>query len=368
MKILHTIDTTGPGGAETVFINLATAMRKQGHESIAVIRGKGWVYDQLIDRGFNPIIINMKGSFDLGYLKQLIGIIKTHSVDIVQSHLLGSNVYCSLAGLLTKVPVVSTFHGFVDVRSKERFKWLKFQLINKGSRRIVFVSKFLKDGFSQSSNLDLSKSVVIYNGIDSTLFQSETGSGYVRKKLKLSDSDIIVGSIGNIRPAKGYDILLDAASLIKRRHPNIKFVIIGQGGNRLHEELLRKQRELGLNDTVFFEGFQSNISLYLKDFDVFLLSSSSEGFSISTIEAMAAKTPVVVTASGGPEEIIQNEVNGLVVDLNSPDAIAEGIVKLIANIELRDSMALTAYQDCQKKFSLPAMLNSYSNLYESLLD
>ena len=99
--ILHTIDTTGPGGAETVFIDLATRLPKDKYRSVVVIRGKGWVYEELGRRGVNPILLDAKGSFNLRYLLGLRKIIKEEGVDIIQSHLLGANVYCSLAGLLT---------------------------------------------------------------------------------------------------------------------------------------------------------------------------------------------------------------------------------------------------------------------------
>lgn len=367
MKILHTIDTTGPGGAETVFINLASEMRQRGHESIVVIRGKGWVYDQLISKGIEPVLINMKGSFDLNYVKQLIGIIKDNSVDVIQSHLLGSNVYCSLAGLLTGVPVVSTFHGFVDVKQRERFRWLKFQLINLGSKCIVFVSNFLKQGFDDTSNLSKNKAAVVYNGIDLNKFAINLDKSFVRKKLDFEETAIVVGSIGNIREAKGYDILLDAASLLKDVNPNIKFVIVGQGENKLHDRLLKKQKQLGLEKTVYFEGFQSNVSEYMQSFDYFLLSSTSEGFSISTIEAMASKVPVIVTASGGPEEIIQHEHNGLVVKVGSAQAIVNGILSVLANADTTLQRVERAYSDCVNKFSLQSMLNAYEKIYSGLL-
>ena len=123
--ILHVIDTTGPGGAETVFIDLATRLPKDKYRSVVVIRGKGWVYEELRRRGVTPILLEAKGSFNFRYLLGLRKIIQCEGVDLIQSHLLGTNVYCSLVGLLTGKPVIATIHGEVDIGENERLKGLK---------------------------------------------------------------------------------------------------------------------------------------------------------------------------------------------------------------------------------------------------
>ena len=92
--ILHTIDTAGPGGAETVFIDLVTRLPERKYRSVVVIRGKGWVYDELCRRGVKPILLEAKGSFNLRYLFGLRKIVQSEGVDLIQSHLLGTNVYC----------------------------------------------------------------------------------------------------------------------------------------------------------------------------------------------------------------------------------------------------------------------------------
>jgi len=101
--ILHSIDTTGPGGAETVFIELATRLPADKYRSVVVIRGKGWVYEELCRRGITPVLLDTRGSFNLRYLMGLRKIIRDEGVDLIQAHLLGTSVYCSLAGLLTTI-------------------------------------------------------------------------------------------------------------------------------------------------------------------------------------------------------------------------------------------------------------------------
>ena len=95
-NILHIIDTTGPGGAETVFIDLASKLPKDKYNSIVLIRGKGWVYEELKRRNLEPILMDAKGSFNWRYLNRLMGLIKNERVDLIQSHLLGSNLYACM--------------------------------------------------------------------------------------------------------------------------------------------------------------------------------------------------------------------------------------------------------------------------------
>lgn len=368
--ILHTIDTTGPGGAETVFIDLATGLpgKESGekYRSVIVIRGKGWVYEELCRRGMQPVLLDAKGSFNWRYLKALVALIRRENVDLIQSHLLGSNVYCSLAGLLTRTPVVATFHGAVDVGDNERLKGLKFGAINMGASSIVAVSNSLRENIVNRTPLRNSKTRVVCNGINTSDF-SRPRSDAIRKQKGWHEDDIIIGSLGNIRTAKAYDVLLRAAAQLKDHAINFRFVIAGQGKGPLYDNLLKLKEELGLNDIVYFLGFNDDPAEFLSNLDLFLLSSISEGFSIATIQAMAAGLPVIATRSGGPEEIVTHEENGWLVEPGNPDAIANAVEKLVTDRELSKTLAANGREHAIQTFDMHAMLNAYEGIYDNLL-
>lgn len=369
--ILHTIDTTGPGGAETVFIDLATRLPKDKYRSVVVIRGKGWVYDELCSRGISPILLDAKGSFNWRYLLALRKIIKSEKVDLIQSHLLGSNVYCSLAGLLTGKPVITIFHGMVDVSEKESFLGLKFGLINRGASRIVAVSESLGQEIAGRTPLNSNKMEVIYNGIDTAIFERKKSDDF-RQQFAWEEDDLIIGSLGNIRPAKAYDVLLQAVAMLDNQRHTCRFVIAGQGESkgkpsRLYQHLLDLRESLGLQEQVKFIGFVDDPADFLSKVNLFLLSSSSEGFSISTIQAMASSLPVIATRSGGPEEIVRHQQDGWLVEKNDPAAIAEAINMLSENPERRDMLSNNAKLKVDNTFGLEAMLGAYQALYSKLL-
>ncbi len=363
LNILHSIDTPGPGGAETVYIDIVTGLDRDRFKSFPVIPAKGWLYDRLQEQGFDPIIIDSKGSFNFGYLWQLIRAIRKHNIDLIHSHLFGSNVYCSLAGLFTSTPVISTFHGFVDAAGAGRAMGWKIAVINKRSKKIVFVSHQLKKHFIEKHGIAQARAEVIYNGINTNKFKPGENNA-LREKLGLASDDILVGSIGNVRPAKGYDTLLRVAAEVKKKRSDVKFVIAGQKSGELYPELLALKENLNLNDTVFFLGFVEDTVPLLQGINVFLLCSTSEGFSLSLIEAMACGLTVIATKCGGPEEIIEHGVNGILVSSGDPHLIVKAI--LCRDRLLETTMVENAVPMVNERFSLNAVMGQYERLIEEI--
>ena len=363
--ILHTIDTTGPGGAETVFVDLLTQLPKDDYRPVVLIHGKGWVYDELRRRGVEPFIMSAGGSFNWSYLIGLMSLIRREKVDLIQSHLMGSNVYCSLAGMLTRKPVLSVFHGAVDISPNSRFQGMKFGAVNMGSRYLVFVSRSLRDDIVTRTTLRKSKARVIYNGVRTRDF-ALPHTTKLREEFGWLDSDIIIGCLGNIRAAKGYDVLLRAIDVLKHA-PRFKFVIAGHGKGQLLQELLDLRSRLGLEERVHFLGFNDDPAGFLASLDMFLLPSTSEGFSIETIQARAAGLPVIPTRSGGPEELQTHGETGWMIEPGSAQAMADAIQTVSADNNLQQRLANNGRVHAAKTFDLDKMLVAYQMLYEKLL-
>lgn len=364
LRVLHTIDTTGPGGAETVFVSLVKGVDKCLYQSIAAINGPGWVYGELLKSGVEPFFLHSEGGFNIRYLIGLIKTIRNNKVDIVHSHLFGSNVYCSLAGLICRVPVVSTFHGFVDTSKQDILWYIKTKIINHGSQCIVFVSEHLKKTFVEKYGFSRKKSISIVNGVDTTIFRPERDIS-LRRDLNLASENILVGAIGNIRQAKGYEVFIQAAKLMVARDSRYRFVIVGEGSGVLYSKLVELRDNLGLRGYVYFLGFRDDIPRILNNLDAFVLSSVSEGFSISTIQAMACGVPVVITRSGGPEEIVAN-TKAQVVDVNDPEGIALALERVMTDNEIREESVSLGLTTVLNKYSLSSVLQQYESVYMGL--
>ncbi|WP_417530554.1 glycosyltransferase family 4 protein [Marinobacter lipolyticus] len=362
--ILHLIDTTGPGGAETVFISLLNKLEETEFRNVVVLRGEGWVADQVRSLGITPHIIDSKGSFNLGYIRTLRHILKSEQVDLIHAHLLGSNVYGALLALLCRTPMIATFHGAVDVAAGERFLRAKFSIIGWGASSIVCVSRRLQDELADRSPLPKHKLKLIYNGVNPERF-SRGSTTALRAELGLPGDATLVVSVGNIRPAKGYEYLVDAAVKMAEVDTNTHFVVVGHQREVLFDKLKARIAAAPRQPNIHWLGFRQDVADVLKQADIFLLPSVSEGFSISTVEAMMAGVPVIATRSGGPEEIIVDGETGLLVPIKDPDAIVTAILNLKRTV-LHKEVTERARKAVYDRFSLATMLQAYLGLYQSL--
>ncbi|PHQ26363.1 glycosyl transferase [Marinobacter guineae] len=360
-RVLHLIDTTGPGGAETVFVQLIRELSSD-FEPVVVLRGEGWLASEIRSLGIEPLILDSKGSFNARYLRELVRLIRRHRINLIHAHLLGSNVYGSLAGMLGGVPVIATFHGNVDVASQERLLGLKFLIINWGASAIVSVSRQLQKALNERSTLKSGKSHLIYNGVAQP--DAACAGDDLRSLLGLPAEARLVVSVGNVRSSKGYEYLVQAVPRIK--DPATHFIIIGDAKPSLTEPLINQAKALGVAERIHFMGFRKDARHLLAQADVFLLPSTQEGFSLATVEAMLAGVPVVATRSGGPEEIITSGCNGLLIACAAPDEIANAIESTRKNPGVV-KMVEKAKEDAKREFSLEMMVDRYKSLYLSLM-
>jgi glycosyltransferase involved in cell wall biosynthesis len=291
---------------------------------------------------------------------------RTTRADVIIGHLYGSAIYCSLAGKLLGVPVVSVLHGQSDVSNKEKFSSAKRAIVRIGSSQAIFVSDRLKVALQSALNLKESRCVIIPNGVDVERFKS-TRERPLRSELNASDDTILVGAVGNIRGPKAYDVFLRAAAVLAQRSDRFRFVIAGEASGSLYQDLLSLRDSLGLADKVTFLGLRSDIPEILRSLDVYVLSSTTEGFSIACIEAMAARTPVVATRSGGPEEIIEHEQSGLLVPVKDPDALADAVYKIASDVELSKKLVTGGATRVESRYTLGVMLKAYEQLLRDVV-
>ena len=365
VTILHAIDTTGPGGAETVFLQLAQTLNFPGVRNLALIKGPGWVEDQLIARQIPYLTLKPFGWLSLPYYWHLVKILHRHNVRLIQANLLGSTLTFAIVSLLLRIPLVATLHGRVDVNPNERWMTIKKWIMKCGVDQLIAVSDDLSRYIGQRQLADPTAVAVIYNGINTSDY-GRTPSQSLRQLLQLDDDAILIGSVGNVRPAKAYDILIDCAAIVVKQLPNAHFVVAGHQKPKLMKLLNEQIQRLNLGGNVHFVGYQQPSAVFLGQLNIFALSSSSEGFSIATIEAMATGLPVVATRCGGPEEIIEPDKTGLLVPSGNPQALAEAIMKLHSDPGLALRLAKAAKDCTSERFSSSVMLDRYTEIYQRL--
>jgi glycosyltransferase involved in cell wall biosynthesis len=365
--VLHLINTGGPGGAEQVLVNIVRSLDPSRWRSVVVVPDRGWIYEELKVAGVNPVVLGHASYSDLPrYVRELGRLIRSEGIGLIHSHLFGPTFIASLLGLLYRIPVVATLHGTVDLDPKERFQSAKFALVNLAATRIVFVSDALRNFFLSTGLFREVDTTVIRNGIapDERVDGSDTS---LRSEFGAPANEFLVGAVGNVRAVKGYDIFLEAASVLTAKDETYRFVIVGQDHGTDADELRALRRQLGLDSTVRFAGFRTDINRCLAAFDLYVLTSRNEGFSLSLVEAMAAGLPVIATRCGGPENIIRDGVTGILIENGSASSLAEMIERLRDEPSERQRLGTAARQSARDQFSLETQVRAYERLYSECL-
>jgi len=164
---------------------------------------------------------------------------------------------------------------------------------------------------------------VVQNGVDWAEHQAAHCRDEVRSELGVSPEMTVIGTVGGLRPVKGYDVLIRAAALLLPQRPSVRLAIVGDGEQRGAVTDLAASE--GVADRVLFLGARQDVPRLMSGFDVFVLSSHSEAFPISALQAMAAGLPVVATDIGCLSEIVEPEVTGLLVPPGRPEALSHAL-------------------------------------------
>ena len=228
-------------------------------------------------------------------------------------------------------------------------------------KRIIFGCEYQRDLWTTRYRLDRSKCLRIYNGVDTDWFCAErqpTGQRSARKMYGLSQSDIIIGMVGQLRPWKQHSDLLDACAQLWRKNFPVRVVIVGDGQERRKLEQIACKK--GLQDRVLFIGQVQDVRPALMAMDIFVLTSSSvETFSNAALEAMAIGKPLVLSRISGASEMVSDGVNGYLYSPRNVTELVSRLKMLIVDAEQRKRMGQRARAIAQERFSLGRMIAEY---------
>jgi glycosyltransferase involved in cell wall biosynthesis len=174
----------------------------------------------------------------------------------------------------------------------------------------------------------------------------------------------VVGNVAALVPHKGQRYLIDAAHLVVQQIPDARFVILGEG--ELREHLERQVHEYRLEKHVLLPGFRTDVLGCIKGFDLFVMSSVTEGLGTSLLDAMACSRPIVATTAGGIPEIVEDEVNGLLVPPRDASALAAAIVRMLPDRALQARLGAAGFARVQARFTVERMVAETAKTYEKV--
>jgi glycogen(starch) synthase len=208
---------------------------------------------------------------------------------------------------------------------------------------------------------------VIRNGVDISRFNTNESYEAVRRSFA-EPSEKIVLFVGRLVYEKGVHVLLGAAPKVLSALPNVKFVIVGEGG--MKEQLLNEAWNFGIAEKVFFTGFvdEKTLILLYRASNVAVIPSLYEPFGITALEAMAAKVPVVTSDVGGLTEIVEHDRTGVKVFPGSPDSLAWGITRVLTDPQYADWIKTNAYEEVLKEYTWKKIGEKTKILYQWVYD
>ena len=209
------------------------------------------------------------------------------------------------------------------------------------------------------------RTAVVYEGIDVSHVAAAPPLN-VHAEFWLPTHAPVIGNVAALVPHKGQRYLIDAAPLVIREIPDARFVIVGQG--ELESALQKQIRNQRLERKVILAGFRPDVLSLHKGFDVFVMSSVTEGLGTSLLDAMASARPVVATRTGGIPEVVEEGETGLLVPPRNPQALAHAIVRLLRDEPLRQRMAAAGLARVSAHFSADRMVQQTLDVYARLVD
>jgi glycosyltransferase involved in cell wall biosynthesis len=234
----------------------------------------------------------------------------------------------------------------------------------------IFVSKEAKQTFAIS--LPAMKSRVIYDAIEVPTADMKESSTSVRLELGVPDGCTLVGMVARVSRQKDYFTLADSAAEILAKHPNTRFLIVGDNSlvslNLSHYgEVVEKLEELGIADRFIFTGHRTDVSRLITAMDICVLCTHREGFPLSILETMAMQKPVVATAVGGIPEIVIPGVTGYLHQHGNSKELADAIMCLIEDPAKANQMGLTAREHVRLNYSRQTFSDEVLKAYSDLM-
>ena len=362
MRVLHVTFNMGIGGTEQVIRQLIMGMKPNGVESeILCIDGHiGPIGEALQQSGVPVHKLARKQGFDWSLIAAIRKRLGERRFDVVHCHQYTPWLYGRLAALGTRARVVFTEHGrFYPDRYRYKAMFIN-PVMAMFTPAVVAISKATKDALVRHEFIPRGKIQVIYNGI-SPLKRNHLEATKVRDSLGIPKDAFVAGTVSRLDPVKNQSMMLRAFKAFSEKYPDSYLLMVGDGPDK--ERLISLANEYEISERTVFTGFINNPVNYLSAMDVFLLSSHTEGTSMTLLEAMSLEIPSVATQVGGNPEIIEDGVTGLLTEPDKAQPFAVALETLYQDAAIRNRMGSAAQQRFSDRFSANAMVCEYRTIY-----
>jgi glycosyltransferase involved in cell wall biosynthesis len=362
MFSLH-VDTarTWRGGQNQVLLTVL-GLRERGHRAALVAHPEGELRRRASE-GTDLFPLAPRTEMDLRAGWQLSRLLRNFEPDVVHVHdahgVAIAALALSLAGSRPRPRFVASRRVDFHIRKNAFSRW-KYRQVDCFICASAFIESMLID-----DGVPATSTTVVYEGIDQDQIAAVPALD-VHQVFGLPPDAPVVGNVAALVPHKGQRYLVDAARLVANEVPEVRFLIAGEG--ELEQSLTQQIVRLGLTQHVILTGFRPDVLALHKAFDVFVMSSVTEGLGTSALDAMAAGRPVVATRAGGLSEVVDDGETGLLVPIRDAPALATAITRLLKDEAWRGQCGRTALERVRRRFTAARMVDETVAVYARLAD
>jgi glycosyltransferase involved in cell wall biosynthesis len=382
VRVAQLIQTLDMGGAEHLAVQIANAQAESGNDSyLYVLEGPGplsaKIHSDVRVKYFEyhrPSLYNpfkfLKAVFD-GYL-MFISQIKVNDIELMQTHLPGSNFWGLVFAITKQCAVVSTVHnncefGYGNSVTKTRI-WLRKQAYRqmfKWCDAVVAVSDLVADSLVNELGINRSNKLVsVPNGVPIHLPMTEQEKKEVRNRYEIEEDELLVLAAGRHCEQKNFRALIEAMGILSSK-VKCKLIIAGDGPlRRTHQQHAGR---LGVADQVLFPGNINDLPDLMRASDLYVMSSLWEGLPLVLLEAMACGMANVGTAIEGIGEVIIDGKSGLIVESDNSKALAGAIMELLCSEQKRIEFGAASTEIVKQKYSFDRVNRDLLSLYKKIV-
>ncbi|NQT36021.1 MAG: glycosyltransferase [Planctomycetes bacterium] len=369
--ILHTRVVTGTGGGpDKTILNSPRFLTPAGYDTLcAYMFPPG-------DPGFQtlrhtalaldaPLLgIEDRGAWDLRVVGRLIGICRRKRVALWHGHDYKSNALGLLVRRFHRMKLVSTVHGWGVHGGRTPLYYRIDRLCLRFYHRVICVSEDLL-GQCLAAKVRPDRCTLIENAVDTNRYARRRTPSEAKAQLGFDPGRLLIGTVGRLSAEKNFAGLIRAVDQLLRQGHDVELAIVGEGDCR--EELERLIAELDRGDRVRLLGFRADTLDLYQAMDLFVLNSLREGLPNVVLEAMATEVPVVATRVAGVPRLIEDDVDGLLIEPDSDGPLIEALARLIGDAGLRARLAAAARRTVETRYSFARRMEKMRDVYDELL-
>jgi len=330
MKVMHVVLSLDVGGLERNVLNQVREGCGLGQQSsVLCLERPGTLASRAEELGARVVCVDKTPGIRPGIVPRIRSVLEAVEPDVVHTHQIGPLFYTGLASHGLGIPlIVHTEHGREDYAGRRLLRWLG-RVAGMHASCLFCLTQDMADGVIGSRIVPRGKVRLIHNGIDLSVFRQRHDRVVVRRSLGIAPEAVVVGTVGRLTEVKNQELLIRAFAQVKGQIPEAHLILVGDGP--LAGELRDLAASLGVDESVHFAGYQPNSAPYLQAFDVFALTSRSEGMPQSVLEASACGIPVVASRVGGLPELIEHGRTGVLFDPGDQPGLESALMALLAD-------------------------------------